>query len=342
MVRRTVVAVTSPRGRVLALPAGLCLGFLADRFLGDPRRFHPVAGFGGLAARLESRLYEDSRIAGIAYVVALVALPAVLAVGVERASAAHPGLRAGAVGVCTWAVLGGRSLERAAEAVAAPLERGDLEGARAGLPALVSRDPQSLDAAGIARATVESVAENTSDAVTAPLFWGAVAGLPGLVAYRASNTLDAMVGYRSERYRRFGWAAARLDDALNLAPARVAGGLAIAAAPLVAGSARGAWDAVRRDAPAHPSPNGGVVEAAFAGVLGVSLGGVNSYGGVVEDRGRLGDGPPPGAADVARANRLSRLVGLGSLAVACALAAGRAALTERPAGGTAFRTSWRR
>lgn len=333
---------TTPRGSA-ALAAGLCLGFAADRLLGDPRRGHPVAAFGAVATRLEERVYEDSRTAGTAYVVALVAVPTLAAAGVERLAARRPATRVGALALCTWAVLGGRSLERAAQAVAEPLERGDLDGARAGLPSLVSRDPQSLDAAGVARATVESVAENTSDAVTAPLLWGALAGLPGLVGYRAANTLDAMVGYRDARYERFGWAAARLDDVLNLGPARLAGALAVAASPLMGASARGGWDALRRGAPDHPSPNGGVVEAAFAGVLGVGLGGVNAYGDVLEDRGRLGAGPPPGPGDVARANRLSRLVGLGSLAAACALAGGRAALTRRLGVGAAgLRTSGRR
>lgn len=339
---------TSPSRSAAALPAGLALGFLADRLWGDPQRCHPVAAFGSVATRLEDRWYGDSRVAGIAYVVTLVAVPTLAAGGVERATTGRPVLRAATIAVATWAVLGGRSLERAAQAVAQPLERGDLDGARAGLPSLVSRDPQNLDAAGVARATVESVAENTSDAVTAPLFWGALAGLPGLVAYRASNTLDAMVGYRSERYERFGWAAARLDDAVNLAPARLAGALALAAAPWVGGSASAGWVAMRRDAPAHPSPNGGVVEAAFAGVLGVSLGGVNAYGGVREDRGRLGDGPPPGPEDVARANRLSRLVGLGSLAVACAMSCAMSCAvsgaTPRAVSwvGARLRRSWRR
>ena len=158
-------------------------------------------------------------------------------------------------------------------------------------------------AAGVARAVIETLAENTVDAVTAPLFWAAVGGAPAVLAHRAVNTLDAMVGHRTERYRRFGWAAARADDVANWVPARLTGLAVAAVRPSRAGAiAR----AVRRDAPAHPSPNGGVVEAAFAAALGVRLGGRNTYGDVVEDRGTLGTGPPPGSADIRAAIHLAR------------------------------------
>jgi len=200
---------------------------------------------------------------------------------------------------------------------------GDLQGARSRVRNLVSRDPELLDADGVARATLESVAENTSDAVVAPLFWGAVAGIPGLLAYRAINTLDAMVGYRNDRYRNFGWAAARLDDVANWVPARITGALAAAAAPLVGGRPADAVRAVREQSGRHPSPNGGVVEAAFAGALGVTLGGRNTYGGVEEDRGQLGFGASPQAADLIRANRLAFVVSGGAVAVSAALAMGR-------------------
>ncbi len=320
----------------LAVPAGLCLGFFADRLFGDPRRGHPVAAFGRGASRLEQLMYEDCRAAGAAYACLLVGGPTLAAVALEVLLRDRPRARVLAIACCTWAVLGGRSLERAAVQVARPLAHGNLEGARSGLPSLVSRDPAGLDALAIARATIESVAENTSDAVTAPLLWGAVAGLPGLAGYRAANTLDAMVGYRSERYAQFGWAAARLDDVLNLAPARLAALLALVCAPVMGGSARAGWRTVRRDAAAHPSPNGGVVEAAFAGVLGVSLGGINSYGGTREDRGRLGEGRAPRAADIDRATRLARHVSVGSLVVACALG------VVRPNVAALVRRFWRR
>ena len=172
----------------------------------------------------------------------------------------------------------------------------------------------------MARACLESVAENTSDAVVAPLLWGAVAGVPGLLGYRAVNTLDAMIGHRSPRYRHFGWAAARLDDVANWLPARVAGWAASLAAPLVGGSTAEARHTVRRDSGRHPSPNAGVVEAAFAGALGVRLGGRNVYAGRGEDRGVLGSGRPVETADIARANRLAAATSLLSLGVAAALA----------------------
>ena len=197
------------------------------------------------------------------------------------------------------------------------------------LPALCGRDPGQLDAAGLARAAVESVAENTSDAVVAPLLWGAVFGLPGLLGYRAVNTLDAMIGHHSPRYERFGWAAARLDDAANLIPARVTGFLAAALAPAVGGHPGQALRTLRRDGAHHPSPNAGRCEAAFAGALGVRLGGRNSYQGRAEQRGLLGDGAPPTAPDITRAVRLSRLVSSAALLMAAVITHGVHAMHGR-------------
>jgi adenosylcobinamide-phosphate synthase len=177
----------------------------------------------------------------------------------------------------------------------------------------------------LVRATVESVAENTSDAAVAPLFWGAVAGLPGLIGYRAVNTLDAMVGYRSPRYARFGWAAARLDDVVNWVPARATAVLTVLVAPLAGGSPAGAWHAWRRDGAAHPSPNAGRCEAALAGALGLRLGGRNVYGARIEERPTLGDGEPPVRGDIRRAVRLSRAVWT---AAATSAALGRLARRE--------------
>ena len=299
--------------------AGLLLGYAADAVLGDPRRGHPVAGFGTVAGALERRVWAPSRACGAAYAGLLVGGTVLLGVAAER-GAGRPWARVLVVGAATWTVLGGRSLWREADAVAGHLERGDLAAARVQVTHLVGRDTTRLSADEVARACLESVAENTSDAVVAPLLWGAVLGAPGLLGYRAANTLDAMVGHRSERHERFGWAAARFDDLVNLAPARVGGLLAALAAPLVGGSPRAALAAVRRDAGQHPSPNAGVVESAFAGALGVRLGGVNVYGGHVEDRGTLGDGRPVEVADVARAVRLARATSLLSLGVAVGLA----------------------
>jgi adenosylcobinamide-phosphate synthase len=308
-------------GHGLATAVGLALGWAADQLLGDPRRWHPVAGFGRLATTVEDRTYADNRLHGAVHVAVLVGGAAAVGSLVAR-SARHPVLATLATAAATWTVLGGRSLARESQAVAAHLDAGDLAAARIQVSHLVSRDPQTLDADGVARAAMESVAENTSDAVVAPLFWGAVAGIPGLFAYRAINTLDAMVGYRNDRYGNFGWAAAKLDDLANLLPARVSGGLAVLAAPLVGGRPAVALRAVREQSGRHPSPNGGVVEAAFAGALGVTLGGRNTYGGVEEDRGELGHGPAPSAADLARANRLALAVSAGAagLSVLVALA----------------------
>lgn len=220
----------------------------------------------------------------------------------------------------TWAALGGRSLEREAAALARLVDAGDLDGARARLPALVGRDPSGLPAGELCRAAVESVAENTADAVVAPLLWGAIAGPAGVVAHRAANTLDAMVGHRSPRYERFGWATARLDDVLGWPAARLGALLAAALAPVVGGDAPTAWRTLRRDGAAHPSPNAGRLEAAFAGALGVRLGGTNRYRSHVEHRPFLGGGPAPTPADVHRAARLSRAVGAASTALAVVVA----------------------
>ncbi len=204
--------------------------------------------------------------------------------------------------------------------MATALERNDLTAARARLNHLCARDPDGLGRQEITRATVESVAENTGDAVVAPLFWGAVAGLPGLLGYRAVNTLDAMVGYRTVRYQRFGWAAARLDDLLNLAPARLTALLAAAAAGSVGGSPRLTITVSRRDGARHPSPNAGLTEAAFAGALGVRLGDdVIAYHGRSIRRPAVGDGASPTPADVERAIRLSRTVGAAAAVLAVGL-----------------------
>jgi adenosylcobinamide-phosphate synthase len=298
----------------------LLLGVAADGALGDPRRWHPVAGFGRASHKLERALYRDHRVAGTVYTGVLAGATVVLGLVVERAARRSPVVEALGTAVATWAVLGGRSLAVQGAAIGRELDAGAVEEARKRLPNLCGRDPRALDSAALARAAVESVAENTSDAVVAPLIWGAVAGVPGLLGYRAVNTLDAMVGYRSPRYRRFGWAAARLDDLMNLAPARLAAALTVLGAPVVGGSSRGAWATWRRDAAAHPSPNAGQVEAAFAGALEIRLGGRTVYEHGVEERPVLGDGRMPDAGHVTRAVELSRVVGGLTAAVAALIA----------------------
>ena len=301
-------------------PLGLLIGYLADLTLGDPRRWHPVAGFGRAAQHAEQLTFRDRRAAGVIHVVALVGATVVLAALADRCARDHPAVRTLLTAAATWVVLGGRSLRTEAAAVAGHLEHDDLAAARIQITHLVGRNPETLDAAEIARAAVESVAENTSDAVVGPLFWGALAGLPGLLAYRVINTLDAMIGHRNKRYLRFGWAAARLDDLANLLPSRLTAAVVIVIAPAFGGSPSDALRVVRADAGRHPSPNAGPVEAAFAGALGVQLGGINTYGGTVEDRGTLGDGARPRIPDIRRAARLSAAVSgiVATLAVAAA------------------------
>jgi adenosylcobinamide-phosphate synthase len=303
-----------------ARAVGLLLGVAADAVLGDPRRGHPVAGFGLLAQRAERLLYRDHRAPGVVYALLLNGSVVAAGITVERLGRTRPVLRVLSTAAATWVVLGASSLAAEGTAMGRELDAGDLVAARKRLPSLCGRDPDALNQAGLARATVESVAENTSDAVVAPLIWGALAGVPGLLGYRAVNTLDAMVGYRNDRYRRFGWAAARLDDAANLVPARIAALLTTAGAPVVGGSAGAAWRTWRRDAHAHPSPNAGPVEAAFAGALEVRLGGRTAYRHGAEDRPVLGDGRNPDSGHVTRAVELSRVVGAAAAVTAAVIA----------------------
>jgi adenosylcobinamide-phosphate synthase len=295
--------------------AALLGGHVADLAFGDPRRLHPVAGFGRAALAVESVVYAPSRRRGALFAGGLVAAAAL---GAEWAARRGTRRRGALLALVTWASLGGRSLRREARRIEASLGRGDLDAARAALPSLCGRDATRLDATAMARATVESVAENTSDAVVGALLWGAIAGPGGVAAYRAANTLDAMVGHRSARYAEFGWAAARLDDALGWPAARCGAALTVLCAPVVGGSPRVAWAAVRRDGRLHPSPNAGRMEAAFAGALGVRLGGPLAYAGRAELRPVLGAaGRAAEPADIRRAARLSLAVGAAA-ALACA------------------------
>ncbi len=316
--------------------AQLALGLVLDELLGDPRRFHPVAGFGRLAAALEGVLRSfgsgarrpgrgaagalaGERAAGAALVAgatagaALVGGAAAGAALAERAGGAatrrlglgQPLGRVLAGAAVVWACVGRRSLLREAEAVAQAVARGDLEAARTRLPALCGRDPEALDTPGLRRAVVESLAENLNDALLSTLVWGLLAGPAGAAAHRAANTLDAMWGYRDERYRHFGRFAARLDDLLGWPGARLGVLLTALRAPLVGGSARRVLSAVRRFGHLHASPNAGPMEAAFAGALGVRLGGPVRYGGRLERRPWLGEGRDPSDRTVRDALRLA-------------------------------------
>ncbi|MFD8571009.1 cobalamin biosynthesis protein [Streptomyces sp. NPDC059639] len=291
---------------------GAAAGLLSDLLVGDPRRGHPVAGFGRVAGAVERVLWRDHRGWGALHTLVCAGGAAAVGAAATRAVRRSPAAAVALTAAATWAVVGGTSLGREARAIGSALEAEDVELARELLPRLCGRDPQGLDADGIARGVVESVAENTSDAVVGALVWGAVGGVPGLLAFRAVNTLDAMVGHKSARYRRFGWASARLDDVAGWPGARLTGALAV----LAGGRPRAALAAWRADAGQHPSPNAGVVEASFAGALGVRLGGTLSYAGRVEHRPVLNAaGRAVRAADVERAARLSRRVSVLALGV---------------------------
>ena len=284
--------------RLLGRAAAIAAGCAADRVFGDPARHHPVAWFGTAADRLEKRIWADSKPRGVVYAAVLVGGPTAIA---ALAARRFPNAALAAV---TWASLGGTTLARTGERMADRLEAEDLAAARELVPWLCSRDPSKLDLDGVARATVESLSENTSDAVSGTLLWGTALGAPGVVLHRCGNTLDAMVGYRTPKWGNFGWASAKFDDAINWAPARLTG-----IATVIAGPDRaGAWRAWRDDAPAHPSPNAGIPESTAAGALGVRLGGATAYDGGVEHRATLGTGHSPTVADVRRAVRLTRRV----------------------------------
>jgi adenosylcobinamide-phosphate synthase len=271
---------------------GAAAGVALDRVVGEPPPWlpHPVALLGRTLGAVERLTWRDDRRAGAVHT------------AIGCALGAGAGALAGSTTLVTAACVAGRMLGDTATGIARQLDAGDLDGARAALPSLVGRDPSVLDAAGIARAVVESVAENTVDAVVAPAYWAALLGGAGAGLHKAVSTLDSMIGHHTPRYENFGWAAARLDDAMAWVPARLTAWLVVAVRP------RKVWDvlaAVRTDAPDHPSPNAGVAEAAFAAALDVTLGGETRYRDRVEDRPLLGCGPPPTVADITAAVRLS-------------------------------------
>ncbi len=287
----------------MSLAAAMLVALAIDAALGWPdalfRRIgHPVTWLGRLIGALDARLNRPERAeaarawagaATVALVVAAAALPA-LALHVAL-PAGWPGIALG--GLLAWPLVAARSLHAHVAAVARPLAAGDLTGGREAVAMIVGRDPAQLDAGGTARAALESLAENASDGVVAPLFWGALLGLPGIAAYKAINTLDSMIGHRTPRHAAFGRAAARLDDAANLIPARLTGFLIA----LASGRPRPSLRVMARDARHHRSPNAGWPEAAMAGALGVRLSGPRFYADRVADEPWLNadaDDPKPG------------------------------------------------
>lgn len=290
--------------------------FAVDAAVGDPRWLtHPVVLMGRAIRRLEAGLrrltWLPLRGSGALLAVSLVAGSWLLTWGLVKAAAyLHPWLGAAAEVWLFSTTLAARSLAEHALAVWRPLSAGDLAEARLKLSWIVGRDTDQLPPPEIARGAVETVAESTCDGVIAPLFWGLIGGAPLAMAYKAANTLDSMVGHTDERYLHFGWASARLDDLLNLIPARLSA-LLLA---IAAGSPRALATALR-DAHRHPSPNSGWPEAAVAGALGVRLGGTNYYDGLPEERAQMGEPLRPLApADIRTATRLMYIASL--LAVA--------------------------
>jgi adenosylcobinamide-phosphate synthase len=281
----------------LVLPLALAL----DAWWGEPRRWHPLIGFGRCANKLEARMNTGGhRIArGLLAWCLLVAPPVCLGYFLQRALASNSLLSLAVNALAVYFAIGLQSLREHAHAVEISLHADDLPQARHALALIVSRDTQALDHENISAATVESVLENGSDAVIASLFWFALAGIPGVLLHRAANTLDAMWGYRNARFDEFGRSAARIDDVLNFIPARIT-----ALVYALSGTTINALRCWHSQAPAWSSPNAGSVMAAGAGALQLQLGGAARYGGALEQRPSLGHGRVAQAGDIARALNL--------------------------------------
>lgn len=295
--------------------------FMLDLVAGEPPvDWHPVCWMGRAVSLAETALLNEGggdgreRLAGA---VAALALPALTFILARRFLKELPGSLSGAVEMALLsASLAGRSLYDASRSVEHGLAV-DIDMGRRSASCLVGRDTGQLDEAGVVRAAIESVAENANDGVVAPMFYGVIGGAPLALAYKMINTLDSMVGYRNRRYQSFGWAAARLDDAAGYLPARLTGLAVIVASPLAGARAGGAWAVWRRDAGRHRSPNAGVCESAFAGALGVRLGGDNVYDGEIVAGAELGAGlPAPARGDIGRAARLMYTTAAIAMAVA--------------------------
>jgi adenosylcobinamide-phosphate synthase len=290
---------------LVAMVIELCLGYPQPlvRAIG-----HPVTWIGALIDTFDRTLNRGRRrrIRGIIAVLIVLGIVGSIALVVQHTLLRIPfGFLATAVLAST--LMAQRSLYRHVADVATALETVGLDAARAAVSHIVGRDTAALDEAGVARAAIESLAENFSDAVVAPALWLAVAGLPGAALYKSINTADSMIGHRTPRYEEFGWAAARLDDLINLPASRLAALLLTAAAWRRGTSAPAAWQTVRRDAARHRSPNAGYPEAAMAGALGLSLAGPRSYGSVPIQDAVMGDGRREAtAADIRRALLLYR------------------------------------
>ncbi len=288
---------------------------------------HPVSWIGALIAALDSSLNRPNysfavrRAAGVAAVLLLLAVSIGAGVVLDMLAHAVPALGFAIAILVVAMLISSGNLDQHVRAVATALRADGLSGGRRSIARIVGRDPDTLDEAAICRAAIESLAENASDGVTAPALWFLIGGLPGMIAYKAINTADSMIGHLSERHRAFGWAAARLDDLVNLPASRLTGLMLIAAAAIVPGaSASSAWQAYRRDARLHRSPNAGWPEAAMAGALGLRLAGPRSYGGVVVDDHWMGNGRAEATAkDIDRALMIYRTAFGGAMLIVAAI-----------------------
>jgi adenosylcobinamide-phosphate synthase len=320
-------SMSDPSSRVLIL----IIGFVIEAVLAYPAPVfraigHPVSWIGALVAALDSALnrprysFAVRRAAGVATVLLLLAGSLAAGAALETVARDIPYFGFAIILVVATLVAGG-SLDQHVRAVATALGAEGVDGGRRSIAKIVGRDPDTLDEAAVCRAAIESLAENASDGVTAPSLWFLVGGLPGMIAYKAINTADSMIGHMSERHRAFGWAAARLDDLVNLPASRLTGLMFVVAAVVVPGaSASSAWQAYRRDARQHRSPNAGWPEAAMAGALGLRLAGPRIYGGVLVDDHWMGDGRVEATAqDIDRALVIYRVAFTGTLLIVAAL-----------------------
>jgi adenosylcobinamide-phosphate synthase len=321
-------SMSDPSGRVLIL----IIAFGIEATLAYPAAVfraigHPVSWIGALIAKLDSALnrpdrsFAARRAAGVATMLLLLAGSLAVGVVLEMVARDLPYLGFAVAVLVVATLVAAGNLDQHVRAVAAALRAEGLAGGRRSISKIVGRDPDALDEAAVCRAAIESLAENASDGVTAPALWFLAGGLPGIIAYKAINTADSMIGHMSEHHRAFGWAAARLDDLVNLPASRLTGLMFVAAAALVPGaSAPSAWQAFRRDARLHRSPNAGWPEAAMAGALGLRLAGPRIYGGVLVDDHWMGDGRAEATAqDIDRALMIYRTAFGGALLLVAVL-----------------------
>jgi adenosylcobinamide-phosphate synthase len=314
----------------MSLIIAIVIALGLDYWLGEPKRLHPLVGFGGFADGLEKWLNSAQglpakqndtllKCKGILALTLAIGPLGFAAYSIEQILAPSSFLSTLLAGVVLYVAIGWRSLIQHANAISTPLYEGDLSAARIAVSRIVSRDTQELNEQEIAKAATESVLENGADALFAALFWFIVAGIPGVVIYRLSNTLDAMWGYKNSRFLHFGWAAARFDDLLNFIPARLTA-LAYTLCGSVNGQTQNAWQSWRQQAGTWKSPNAGPVMAAGAGAIGVELGGSAQYHGQNQERPTLGSGSAPMAASIDDACNLVNNSLVLWLAVICLIA----------------------